>query len=54
MGGAASCLRHDAAPLINVNKWRALRARHLFTYISDELLKVVGAKCWGGLVLIVN
>ena len=39
IGGAASCLLHDAATLINVNKWRARRARHLYEYISNELLK---------------
>ena len=48
IGGAESCLLHDAAWLINVNKWRALRARHLFTYISDELLKGGWGEVLGG------
>ena len=48
IGGTASCLRHDAALLTNVNKWRARRARHLYTYISDELLKGGwGEVLWG-------
>ena len=45
---AASCLRHDAAQHIYINKWRARRARHLFIYIGEELLKGGWGEVLGG------
>ena len=48
INGAASCLRHDAAQDIYVNKWRARRARHLFIYIGEELLKGGWGEVLGG------